>query len=80
MFWPRPPKVILATPMATTAPMNTTHQGVVYGRFRPRRIPVTTAERSHKVEGFFSRKRVMAHSSRRQEHTLTAITRISFQP
>ena len=29
IFWPIPPKVILATPIATTAPMNTTHQGVV---------------------------------------------------
>ena len=29
MFWPSPPKVILAMPMATTAPITSTHQGVV---------------------------------------------------
>ena len=80
MFCPMPPKVILATAMATTAPMNTTHRGQVGGRFMASRIPVTMADRSPVVEAFLRRYLVIAHSSTTQEATLNAIMAISLSP
>ena len=79
-FCPRPPKVSLATQMAKAAPMKTTHQGVVAGRFIASRRPVTTAEKSPTVEVFFSRYRVIRYSSNTQEATLTPSTSSSPQP
>ena len=79
-FWPMPPKDSLATQMETKAPMNTIQRGIADGRFIASSRPVTTAERSPMVEGFFSIHLVTAHSSSTQEATLTARTSSSAQP
>ena len=79
-FWPMPPKGSLATQMATTAPMNTIHRGIADGRFIASRSPVTTADRSPTVDGFFSIHLVTAHSSSTHEATLTSRTSSSAQP
>ena len=79
-FCPSPPKDIFATPIATTAPMKTTHHGVVEGRFSASNIPVTAAEKSPMVEGFFSRYLVMRYSINMQDKTLTARTSSSPRP
>ena len=79
-FWPIPPKVILATPMDTSAPMNTTHHGVVLGKFIASKRPVTTADKSPMVLGALSIYLVMAHSSNTPEGTLTARINNSLQP
>ena len=55
IFCPRPPKVILATPMATTEPMTMSHHGEFGGRLSASRQPVTTADRSLTVTGRLSR-------------------------
>ena len=79
-FCPIPPKDILATPMATKAPITIIHHEMPEGRFIPRSMPVTTAERSPMVELFLSRYLVMAHSRSTHEATLTAIVRIALHP
>ena len=44
-LWPKPPKVILATPIATAAPMTIIHHGIFDGKLKANRTPVTTADR-----------------------------------
>ena len=80
MFCPIPPKVIFTTPMENRAPISTTHQGVVTGRFMASNRPVTAAERSEIVDGLLSSHLVTAHSTRTQEAMLTASTRSSAHP
>ncbi len=70
-FCPRPPKVIFATPMATTAPMSTIHHGDVAGRFSASRTPVTAADQSQTVFFPLRRNLVMRYSRSMQETTLT---------
>ena len=52
-FCPRPPNSIFTTRMANTPPITPIHQGTLTGRFRARRSPVTTAEKSQMVTSFF---------------------------
>ena len=80
MFCPRPPKDILAMPMATTAPMTTTHQGVLQGRFIASSRPVTSAEEPLNSSGRFIRNFAMSHSRPTQATALTARTSNSDQP
>ena len=71
MFWPKPPKVILPTPMAKRAPMMMIHTGRFDGRFMPSRMPVRAAEPSRMV---LRSERIMnllmAHSKNTQAATL----------
>ena len=48
-FCPSPPKSIFTTKMAKTPPITPIHQGAVEGRFKAKRSPVTTAEKSPTV-------------------------------
>mgnify|MGYP003321456502 CR=1 FL=1 len=79
-FCPNPPKDIFTTPIANRAPMKTTHQGVVTGRFIASRSPVTTAADSQKRPCLLKRYFVMAHSTSTQESTLTPRTSSSAHP
>ena len=79
-FCPRPPKVILTTPMAKIEPMTATHQGQEAGRLRASSKPVTAAEPSRRVEGVCCRKRSMAYSVSIQAQMQTATSRSSAQP
>ena len=72
-FWPMPPNICFTTTIATTAPKNTIHKGMLTGRLKANRIPVTTALRSVTVLSRFITLRQM-YSSTTQESTETAIT------
>ena len=74
MLHPRPPKAILAMPMAIAAPAATIHSGSDEGRFRARSTPVTSAVPSVMVDGRRSMKRVTAHSTATQVRHDTAKT------
>ena len=52
-FCPMPPKNCLTTTIATTLPIAATHSGMVAGRLKARRMPVTMALRSPSVLGRF---------------------------
>ncbi|MBA7712145.1 hypothetical protein ES703_121115 [subsurface metagenome] len=43
MLCPKPPKASLTIPIANIEPTATIHKGIVGGRIKPSRIPVTTA-------------------------------------
>ena len=71
-FCPRPPKVILTTPMANTDPMTATHHGQEGGRLRKRRTPVTDEDQSPTVLGALNMNLVIRYSASKHETTLTA--------
>ena len=74
-FCPRPPNVILPTPIATSAPMMMIHIGRLLGRFMPRSRPVRAAEPSHTVQRVvFRRNLAIAHSKSTHATTLVAQT------
>ena len=65
--------------MAKTAPISTTHQGVVYGRFSASSRPVTPAASGQSKGRFISHLQI-AHSSSTQDTMLTASTSSIDQP
>jgi len=75
MLHPKPPNVILPTPIATIAPSTTIHAGIFDGRLKPNSKPVITADQSVMVV-----RRVcitylpIAHSVVTQASTLVAQT------
>ena len=72
---PRPPNVILPTPMATSAPIRIIQMGRLEGRLKPSNRPVRMAEPSQIVSCLRPRiKRVMAHSKHTQAATDVART------
>ena len=76
---PKPPKVILPTPIATTAPISTIHHGIPTGRLKANNIPVTIAERSPMVvrRPIIRPKR---NSNNTQPATATPVTSNTLQP
>ena len=54
-LWPRPPNICFAMTTATKLPRMAIHRGIVEGRLNASRMPVTTADRSLMVIGFFMR-------------------------
>ena len=75
-----PPKDILTTPMANSAPISTIHQGVETGRFIASSRPVTVAAEGQNRPMSLKRNLAIAHSISTQETALTASTRREAQP
>ena len=71
---PNPPKVILATPIATAEPMTTIHHGIEAGRLNASSKPVTAAERFDTVGSPPSRNFCMRNSITTQLTTAMADT------
>ena len=71
---PNPPKVILATPIATAEPMTTIHHGIEAGRLNASSKPVTAAERFDTVSSPPSRNFCMRNSIATQLTTAMADT------
>ena len=81
IFCPRPPKVILPTPMANKAPSMIIQMGKLLGRLKPKSKPVRIAEPSRMVKrSRFRINLVMAHSKNTQDNTEAVITATAPQP
>jgi hypothetical protein len=77
ILFPNPPKTILAIAMATKEPMMIMYHGNELGTFKANKIPVSIAEKSLMVDGFFKKNFWMNHSKKTAEtvairSTLTA--------
>jgi len=68
-----PPKNCFATIIATASPIITIQIGIVDGKLKAKRIPVTTALKSPMVLSLFITLRAM-YSNKTHERTLTAVT------
>ena len=71
---PRPPKVILATPIATSDPITTIHHGIDDGRLNASSRPVTAAERFDTVHSPWKRNFWIRNSITTQLTTAMADT------
>ena len=79
-FLPRPPKVILPTPIDTSAPTATIHSGMDEGKLKASSIPVTTADQLLTVSGPRSRKRCIRYSNTTQQATDVHVTNNTLNP
>ena len=70
---PMPPKNCLITIIETNAPTTTISRGIFDGRLNAKRMPVTTADKSHIVFGLFIIF-LATNSKRTQLKTLTPVT------
>ena len=75
-----PPKRPFTTTMANTEPTAACQSGIFAGRFRAKRSPVTTADRSHAVCCSFFTMRLKINSAAKLEMTHTAITAMLAAP
>ena len=80
IFWPRPPKDILTTPIENTAPTAMSHHGEFGGRFNAKSTPVTAADKSETVLLRFIRNFVISHSVKTQASTPTSASIITDIP
>ena len=80
-FLPKPPKAILATPMATRAPMTTIHiMSTVAGTLKANSKPVTTAEPSQMVLGTLRMNFSISHWKSTQLATAMMLTNRALMP
>ncbi|CDE73146.1 unknown [Acidaminococcus sp. CAG:917] len=71
-FLPMPPKSIFAITIANNAPTTGTYMGTTAGRFNPKIMPVTIADRSPTVCSFFL-MRLNKNSNNTQKPTQTSV-------
>lgn len=77
---PKPPNVILPTPIDTNEPMSIIQMGKLLGKFMPKSKPVSMAELSESVVGRRSKYLVMAHSKNMHEAILVRQTTTEPRP